>query len=376
MSYTMLEIIDHFNPLISSFNQIFPIDDLSSDVTDLLQIEETTPFRSSTRKRVTNRVNSPESHLKAISDRVSSLESRLDQLLVQKEREKKLNEVRRKYKWTAEIKGRGVGERKYTWTAEIEGDDVKKEKKGVKKYEWRSEIKKDDDVKKTYTWQATIGGDKKDKKKKEKKKEEKKKSENGACAPRIVEIDDDDDDDDHDVEEHSNDHRALILRKAYAKRAGRDKDKTTELSPQDAAAYIQTTFKAYLIRRSQTLRSLRELAISKTKLKELRSSFHNFSFRTRISRDAEERQKFSEKIIVLLLTVDAIEGVDMMVRSAKRSMVDELEAMLDVVDPQPTGKALSMKRRTFDVPSGAIQKEIAEGVAEVVQMLNEDNAAF
>lgn len=63
-----------------------------------------------------------------------------------------------------------------------------------------------------------------------------------------------------------------------------------------------------------------------------------------------------------------------MVRAAKRSMVDELEAMLDVVDPQPAKKSLSFRRRTFDMPDGVIQKEIAAGVAEVVQMLNhEDN---
>ncbi|KAL9237060.1 hypothetical protein vseg_011649 [Gypsophila vaccaria] len=67
-----------------------------------------------------------------------------------------------------------------------------------------------------------------------------------------------------------------------------------------------------------------------------------------------------------------------MVRAAKRSMVDELEAMLDVVDPQEpgAGRSLSMRRRTFDMPSGAIQKEIAGGVAQVVQMLDEEHATF
>lgn len=64
-----------------------------------------------------------------------------------------------------------------------------------------------------------------------------------------------------------------------------------------------------------------------------------------------------------------------MVRAAKKSMVDELEAMLDVVDPHPQGRSLSM-RRTFDMPDSVIQKEIAEGVAEVVRMFeNEENAA-
>lgn len=70
---------------------------------------------------------------------------------------------------------------------------------------------------------------------------------------------------------------------------------------------IQITFRAYLIRRSQALRALRDLAVAKTKLKEIRALFNNFSYRQKVSRDAEERQRFSEKIIVLLLTVDAIE---------------------------------------------------------------------
>ncbi|KAF5947594.1 hypothetical protein HYC85_013551 [Camellia sinensis] len=95
-----------------------------------------------------------------------------------------------------------------------------------------------------------------------------------------------------------------------------------------------------------------------------------------ISRDAEECQRFSEKIIVLLLTVDGIEGADLMVRAGKRSMVDELEAMLDVVDPQPPGRSLSMRRRTFDMPDGLIQRELAAGVAEVVQMLDQENGTF
>lgn len=67
-----------------------------------------------------------------------------------------------------------------------------------------------------------------------------------------------------------------------------------------------------------------------------------------------------------------------MVRAAKRSIVDELEAMLEVVDPLPPGRTLSMRRRMFDMPSRVIQKELAGGVAQVVQMLDqeENGAAF
>lgn len=63
----------------------------------------------------------------------------------------------------------------------------------------------------------------------------------------------------------------------------------------------------------------------------------------------------------------------MMVRAAKKSMVDELEAMLEVVDPQPGGESLSMRRRRqFDMPDAAIQKELAAGVAQVVKLLDQD----
>lgn len=102
----------------------------------------------------------------------------------------------------------------------------------------------------------------------------------------------------------------VVVIKAFARRNGAvrtKKGKNKEMSYEYAAVMIQRAFRAYLIRRSKALRALRDLAIAKTKLKELRASFHNFSYRRVIAQDAEERQKFSEKIIVLLLTVDAIE---------------------------------------------------------------------
>lgn len=104
----------------------------------------------------------------------------------------------------------------------------------------------------------------------------------------------------------------FLLRKAFAKRFGavqNERGKKKDLSPQDAALLIQISFRAYLIRRSKALRALRELAIAKSKLKEIRAQFNNFSYRRHVACNAEERQRFSEKIIVLLLTVDAIEVV-------------------------------------------------------------------
>ncbi|XP_027355739.1 BAG family molecular chaperone regulator 7 [Abrus precatorius] len=307
--------------------------------------------------------------LQSLCDRVAELESRFDRLLGGK------SGGDRKYTWTAEIKGaeKNGFDRKYKWVAEIDEEENKKKLKSrAKNIKWTAEIKgkgEDSGNSRKYTFQVESGDAKKKEKVKENEKEkekEKVKEKKRGSGLRIVEI-----------EEHS-DHRDVVLRQAFAKRFGavqNDRGKKKELSPQDAALLIQISFRAFVIRRSKALRALRALAVAKSKLKEIRAQFNNFAYRRHVSRDAEERQRFSEKIIVLLLTVDAIEGADLMVRSAKRSMVDELEAMLDVIDPQPAlpgrSSSLSFKRRTFDMPDGVIRKEIEEGVAQVVQMLDE-----
>ncbi|KAK8690557.1 hypothetical protein V6N13_074089 [Hibiscus sabdariffa] len=346
-----LDILNPF-PCFSPF-------EIYDSVTDLVQIERTPSFRSY--KRVQRRVE-PEFSVQTLCNRVSALESKFDRLV-----NAKICGGDRKYTWSAEIKG--PVERKYKWVAEIK-DGKRKEEVKEKKYKWTAEFEGkgiDGPISRKYAFTASTGGDASESNKSEKKeKEHQKKDKKRENVPRVVEI------------EEASDHGAVVLRQAFARRAGvirNTRGKKKELSPQDAALAIQVTFRAYLIRRSQALRALRDLAVAKTKLKEIRAYFNNFSYRRRVAQDAEERQRFSERIIVLLLTVDAIEGADLMVRAAKKSMVDELEAMLDVVDPQPQGRSRSMRRRTFDMPDSAIQKEIAEGVAEVVRMFeSEENA--
>ncbi|KAI9101490.1 hypothetical protein K1719_023972 [Acacia pycnantha] len=368
-----------------------PFDFDSCDVvTDLVRIDRTPLVK---RVQRVERLVGTDFYLQTLSDRVAELESRFDRLV----KSKRIDSGDRKYTWTAEIKEpeeEGF-DRKYKWVADIVGEAKKKEEEKKKKtkcgaaknFKWTAELKgkgENSGSSRKYTFEVECGDhSKKEKDKKEKEKKEKEKGEKDQKKKnelRIVEI------------EEPNDEGVFILRQAFAKRFGavqNKRGKKKELSAQDAALLIQISFRAYLIRRSKALRALRELAVAKSKLKEIRAQFNNFAYRRHLARDAEELQRFSEKIIVLLLTVDAIEGADMMVRSAKRSMVDELEAMLNVVDPQPAAcRSLSFKRRTFDMPDILIQKEIEEGrtfdmpdiliqkeieegVAQVVQMINE-----
>ncbi|EEC79829.1 hypothetical protein OsI_21287 [Oryza sativa Indica Group] len=168
--------------------------------------------------------------------------------------------------------------------------------------------------------------------------------------------------------EEDNTAGCVAIRKAFA--LGNGKAKKKELSPQDAALLIQLNYRAHLAHRSQVLRCLRDLAVAKAKLKEIRSLFYNISYRHRMAHDHEERQRFTEKIIVLLLTVDALEGPDYMVRTAKKSMLDELEGMLEIVDPQPPGKQRSLTRRKFDLPEGGpITDEKMAGVNNAVKVI-------
>ncbi|XP_022927896.1 BAG family molecular chaperone regulator 7-like [Cucurbita moschata] len=337
-----------------------PAFDVFDSFTDLVQIDEAPSFSSYRRIRRVER-SRDEVLLRKLSDRVTQLESRIDRLA--SARFSRYGD--QKYTWTKEIKGveKNSVDRKYKLVAEIKDGKKKNEGKNggvLQNYKWSAEIKgkNERDPVRKYTVEVSTGNGSEGTEKEEKKKKGKK----VGNETRVVEIED------------SDDHGAVVLRQAFAKRSRvieSKKGKKKELCPQDAAIIIQISFREYLIHRSKVLRALRDLSVAKTKLKELRASFNNYAYSKRLAWDAEERQRFTEKLIVLLLTVDAIEGVDLMVRTATRSMIVELEAMLDVVDPQPAKRSISFRRRMFDMPSQSINEEIAAGVAEVVEMIDQ-----
>ncbi|KAL6629690.1 hypothetical protein ACP70R_029455 [Stipagrostis hirtigluma subsp. patula] len=282
----------------------------------------------------------------------------------------------RKVKWTAE--DRPAGGRNLKWEAELrtpldDGFDrkwkweSKASAAGGTKVKWAKEVKGKgwlEPWSHAYSVEEEYGeddhddeDDKKNKKADKKVKEEKKENGSKKGAVEIVEIED-------------NTAGCVAIRKAFERSHGKGKRK--ELTPQDAALMIQMSYRAHLAHRSQVLRCLRDLAVAKAKLKEIRSLFYNIAYRRRVAHDSEERQRFAEKIIVLLLTVDALEGPDYMVRNAKRSMLEELEGMLEIVDPQPPGKPRTLSRRKFDLPEGgAIPREMRNGVKNVIKIVEE-----
>ncbi|PKI65749.1 hypothetical protein CRG98_013821 [Punica granatum] len=324
--------LDHLSPQPEAF-------EFFDALTDLIQAEKPAPVWSY--GRIRRRVGA-DSYLQTLCDRVEVLGSRFDRL------HNAGMTGGRKYTWTAEVEGRHA-DRKYKWVAEInQGKEEKKKHyhhhhhnlKGGKSYKWTAEIKEkgeDGPIKRTYTWKSSTGDGAYHCKPLKGKKKEEKKLKKGECATRLVEI------------EELNHHGAVVLRQAFAKRTGvaqRARGKKKELSPQDAASMIQMSFKAYLLRRSQALRALREA------------------------------RSLGDKCMLVVMSFNmalSSQGVDLMVRAAKKSMTDELEAMLDVVDPQPLDKYLAIRRRRmFDVPDGHVKKEVADGVAQIVRMLDQD----
>ncbi|CAN6215455.1 unnamed protein product [Urochloa humidicola] len=261
----------------------------------------------------------------------------------------------RKWKWEAKAGSGSGSSRKLKWGTAVKG-------KGSlhpwsQAYTWEEDFPGTDDEEDSNNKTKVIT-DNKHKKKQDKAVPINKEKKCPVASINIEEIPDD------------NYAGCVAIRKAFAKANGKGKRK--ELSPQDAALLIQMTYKAHLAHRTQVLRCLRDLAVAKGKLKEIRSLFYNISYRRRIAHDHEERQRFSEKIIVLLITVDALEGPDYMVRTTKKSMLEELEAMLEVVDPQPPGKQRSLSRRKFDLPEGGtVSGEKADGVNKAVRIIQE-----
>ncbi|EPS68293.1 hypothetical protein M569_06483, partial [Genlisea aurea] len=97
------------------------------------------------------------------------------------------------------------------------------------------------------------------------------------------------------------------------------------LSLRDAAARrIQAQFRIFLLRRSRTLRHLKDLASVKSSLGVLRSS-------------VSENPQFDFQVVLrrasnLQLRLDAIEGVDPMIRNGKTALSRDLDKFLDFLD--------------------------------------------
>ncbi|KAA8547928.1 hypothetical protein F0562_004357 [Nyssa sinensis] len=113
---------------------------------------------------------------------------------------------------------------------------------------------------------------------------------------------------------------------------------TSFYSVRDAAACtIQTHFRAFLVRRSRTLRQLKDLAFIKSTLNTLKASLSDNTH--------HDSQTLYHKAIDLLIKLDNIQGGDPMIRDGKRSVSRELIRFIEFIDGVSVKKKELSSRR-------------------------------
>ncbi|XP_071913183.1 BAG family molecular chaperone regulator 8, chloroplastic-like [Coffea arabica] len=110
-----------------------------------------------------------------------------------------------------------------------------------------------------------------------------------------------------------------------------------------AARIIQTHFRAFLVRRSRTLRQLKDLASIKSTFNTLKSS---------VSKNPHlDPQLLFRKALGLLFKLDSVQGGDPMIRDGKKSISRELTGFLDLIDGVTVKKSeISAKLVTKNAP--------------------------
>lgn len=139
---------------------------------------------------------------------------------------------------------------------------------------------------------------------------------------------------------------SLLHRIAALESSLRRQSSSHSQSLRDAAARtIQIHFRAFLVRRSKTLRQLKDLASIKSTINVLKSSVSdNTSF---------DPLALSHRALHLLLKLDSIQGDDPMIRDGKRAISKELTRFLDLFD------GVIVKRSEFS--SGFVKKNARTG---------------
>ncbi|WOG93259.1 hypothetical protein DCAR_0312540 [Daucus carota subsp. sativus] len=140
---------------------------------------------------------------------------------------------------------------------------------------------------------------------------------------------------------------SLLRRISALESSVRRSSSSASFSLRDAAARtIQTHFRAFLVRRSRTLRQLKDLALIKSALNTLKL---NHSNNTR-----SDSRALSLKALNLLNKLELIQGSDPMIRDAKRSINKELIRFMDYLEE------LSVKRHQL---STRVVKNLRIGVS-------------
>lgn len=113
------------------------------------------------------------------------------------------------------------------------------------------------------------------------------------------------------------------------------------LSEHAAAALIQSSFRGYLVRRSQPLQHMRKIAEIRSKLREISERISDTSYVQRMRTDMKCRLQITEGLMALLLQLDSIQGVHSDVRTWRKAVTKEVVTLQDKVDALLNGREIA-----------------------------------
>ncbi|XP_075482795.1 BAG family molecular chaperone regulator 8, chloroplastic-like [Primulina tabacum] len=124
--------------------------------------------------------------------------------------------------------------------------------------------------------------------------------------------------------------RVADLESALRRRSSLSPFSSSHLLRDAAARIIQTHFRAFLLRRSRTLRQLKDLASIKSTLRLLKSSIYE--------KTHFDHGVLYDKSMDLLLKLESVQGGDPMIRDGRNSISRELNQFLDWIDAVCVGR--------------------------------------
>eukprot|EP01018_Ginkgo_biloba_P035397 Gb_07387 [translate_table: standard] len=105
-----------------------------------------------------------------------------------------------------------------------------------------------------------------------------------------------------------------------------------------AAVKIQSAFRGFSVRKSAPLKNLKLIAQVKANMEEIRQRIEDPQVVQMIRQNEKERLKITEGLMSLLLKLDAIQGVNSVVRESRKAVIRELVKLQERVDSILTAK--------------------------------------
>ncbi|GLJ47223.1 hypothetical protein SUGI_0996820 [Cryptomeria japonica] len=151
-----------------------------------------------------------------------------------------------------------------------------------------------------------------------------------------------------------------------------------KMSKPTAAVKMQAAYRGFRVRKSMPLKNLKAIAQAKKSMEELKRQLGYEKVVQLIRQNEKERLRIAEGLMSLLLKLDAIQGVDTIVRESRKAVIRELIKLQVTVDAIIVEKTLESEPPTKKAEESVLSNK--ESSPEVQRVLidiqaSESNAA-